>query len=140
LRFARRPTGAGRHEIAARVAIQPLRFGFSAARRLDIARAVAHEILALIAAQALVARFLATLGDRACLRRGRTGSRGLLLRGSAASWRSGIRRLRALRQGGARKDDDTQGCNKRIHTKLSLIHAPWRPFSKPPLARIWHAA
>ncbi len=139
LRFARRPTGAGRHEIAARVAIQPLRFGFSAARRLDIARAVAHEILALIAAQALAARFLATLGDRPWLGRRRSCSRGLLLRRSPAGRGAG-KRLCALREGGARKRDDTQGCHKCFHTKVSLIRAPWMPFSKPPLARIWHAA
>jgi hypothetical protein len=64
LRIARRSPGAGRHEIAASIAVQPLRFCLVAARRVDLARAIAHEIPAIVAPQALVACIIAALSDR----------------------------------------------------------------------------
>jgi len=139
LRIARRPAGTGGDEIAASVAIKPLRLGLIAARRRDIARAVAHEILTLVASQALAARFLATLCNRPWLRRRGSGSRGLLLRRCAAGRGAG-KQLCALREGDAGNDGHSEGCNECFHAKVSLIRAPWTPFSKPPLAGIWRAA
>src|SRR5688572_5431299 len=55
LRIAGWPAAAGRDEVAASVTIQSLRFGLVAARCFDLTPAVAHEILALVAAQALAA-------------------------------------------------------------------------------------